>query len=140
MLKKLGAFLLAPTPAALFQALVIAVWPKPGQGVFEHPLSMFVVVCLYFWFFALLLGLPAWAIIRKRRGVTFRTFVLIGFFVGLVPISVPLAVLIDRGQASAYLIAYNVLLFAIGGMAAGAVFWSIALRHRRVETLKATFS
>ncbi len=140
MVRKIGGFLLAPFPAALFQSIVVALWPKPDQGVFENPPSMFVVVCLYFWFFGLLLGVPAWAIIRKRRNVTLRTFVLIGLFVGLIPICVPLAILVARGQASSYLVVYNVLLFALGGMAAGALFWSIVLRKRRAEMLKTTFS
>jgi hypothetical protein len=140
MLRKIGGFLLAPFPAALFQSIVVALWPKPGRGVFEHPLSMFTVICLYFWLFSLLLGLPAWAILRKHRSVTFGTFVLIGLFVGLLPICVPLAVLVARAQASAYLVAYNMLLFALGGMTAGALFWFIAIRKSRLETLKTTFS
>jgi hypothetical protein len=140
MLRKIGGFLLAPLPAALFQSIVVALWPKPGRGVFEHPPSMFAVICIYFWLFSLLLGLPAWLIVRKRRSVTFETFVLIGLFVGLLPICVPLAVLAARSQASVYLVTYNVLLFALGGMTAGALFWLIAIRKSRVETLKTTFS
>jgi hypothetical protein len=139
MLRKIGGFLLAPFPAGLFQSIVVALWHKPGRGVFEHPLSMFAVICLYFWLFSLLLGLPAWAIVRKHRSVTLGTFLLIGLLVGLVPICVPLAVLVARSQASAYIVAYNVLLFALGGMTAGALYWFIAIRSR-VETLKTTFS
>lgn len=140
MLRKLGAFLLAPFPAALFQSVVVALWPKPGRGVFANPLSMFALVCFYFWLFGLLLGLPAWAILRKRLSPTLRTFVLVGLFVEVVPICVSLAILVARGQASVYTVTYNVLLFAIGGTIAGAVFWFIAIRGRRVELLKATFS
>jgi hypothetical protein len=140
VLRKIGGFLVAPFPAALFQSIVVALWPKPGRGVFEHPLSMFAVICLYFWLFSLLLGLPACAIVRKHRSLTFGTLVLTGLFVGLVPICVPLAVLVARSQVSAYLVAYNVLLFALGGMTAGALFWFIAISKSRLETLKITFS
>lgn len=58
MLRSIGAFVVAPFPAALFQAIVVAIWPKQGQGVFENPPSMFVALCLYFYIFGLLLGLP----------------------------------------------------------------------------------
>ena len=140
MLRKIAAAVLAPFPAALFQAVVIALWPKPGGGLFEHPASMFVVMCLYFWFFGLLLGFPIWLIMGKRSGATLRTFVFVGVVVGSAPISIPLAILAARGQASAYLVAYNLLLFGLGGAAAGALYWSILVRKRVVEELKATFS
>ncbi len=47
MLRTLGAFFVAPFPVALVQSVVVGLWPKPGQGIFANPASMFVAVCLF---------------------------------------------------------------------------------------------
>jgi hypothetical protein len=77
MSRTLSAFLIAPFPVALIQSAVVGLWPKAGEGVFEHPVSMFVAICLYFYVVGMVLGLPAWLVMR-RRSATLRTHVAIG--------------------------------------------------------------
>ena len=72
MFRPLIAFLLAPFPAAFFQAIIVAGWPKEGMGVFEHPVSMFAAICLLFYMFGLVLGLPLLLLLRKRLQSTSR--------------------------------------------------------------------
>jgi heme A synthase len=130
MIRMIIAFLLAPFPAAIFQSAIVSVWPKPGQGVFENPSSMFVAILLFFYAFQLILGLPIFLLIRKRLSPTLRTFGLIGMMVVLIPILVGIATVAYQGGISAYALIYNVTFFALGGFAAGAVFWSVAFASR----------
>ncbi|WP_380875531.1 hypothetical protein [Sphingomonas sp. DBB INV C78] len=124
------AFLVAPFPAALFQSIVVALWPKEGMGVFKHPSSMFVAVCIYYYFSGLLLGLPAWLVMRKRNVVGLRGLAIAGLIVGLLPVAVALGWTVVKEGASAYVVTYNLLFFGLGGMAAGWVYWLVALRNR----------
>ena len=133
------AFIVAPFPVALIQAVVVALWPKAGKGVFEHPSSMFIAMALYFYIFGLLLGVPAWLIVRKRS-TSVKAFIFIGSLVALVPVGAALAMMIMRGQASAYVVSYIFALFSLGGMAAGALFWALASRNKRDAHLATTFS
>ena len=130
MLRRAGAFLAAPFPAAIFQSIVVAVWPKEGQGVFEHQASMFIAVCTYFYVFGLLIGVPAWLIMRKRNTMGLQAHALAGLVVGILPVGTALGWTIIQGASSAYVVAYNLLLFGLGGMAAGATFWLISRRRR----------
>lgn len=139
MLRTFGAFFAAPIPVALFQSVVVALWPKAGEGIFEHPASMFVAVCLYFYSVGLLLGVPAWLFIR-RRSARLRTYMMLGLAAALIPVVASLVATASSGEGSAYLIIYNLCLFGVGGMMAGAVFWRISIRERPNAVLERTFS
>lgn len=130
-MRTLGAFLVAPFPVALFQAVIVGLWPKEGMGVFENPLSMFVALCLYFYIFGLLIGVPAWILLRGRGAISLPLLMKVGLLAGLIPVGSALAVSAIRGQLSAYALVYNLLLFGLGGLAAGAVFWFVAFGGRR---------
>ena len=128
MLRTIAAFFIAPVPVAIFQSLLVSIWPKIGKGAFEHPASMFVVICLYFYLFGLVLGLPAWLVFHKRSSSLTKP-VLIGLFSGLGPVALAMLVMASRGQGSAYIYVYNLAVFGTGGMVAGALFWIV--RQRR---------
>ena len=140
MLRTLGAFVVAPFPVALFQSTMVALWPKEGMGVFENPPSMFVALCIYFYLFALLLGVPAWLIFRRGKQLGLGTFVTLGLLVALLPSGTALLLTAMKGGATAYMVAYNVALFGIGGAVAGALFWFIAVREKRGTALQDTFA
>lgn len=78
MIRATMAFFLAPFPGALLQSIVVAIWPKDGQGVFEHPASMFVAMCILFYGVALVLGTPALILMRRRNHRKLRDYVLLG--------------------------------------------------------------
>lgn len=126
MRRRLLAFLVAPYPAALIQSLVVAAWPKPGKGVFEHPASMFVAICLLFYFFGLILGIPLHFAALKRRSPTLGAYCLAGMAIVLVPVLLALGWTAAKGQVSAWILTYNIAFFAIGGLLAGALFWRVA--------------
>jgi uncharacterized membrane protein len=138
MLRKLSGFLAAPLPAAVLQSTVVSFWPKIGKGVFEHPSSMFVIVCLYFYLFGLILGGPAWLVMR-RRNPEMRYYVALGTMVGIVPIAAALVVMASRNHASAYLVIYDLLFFGLGGALSGALFWRISVREPSGVALRRTF-
>jgi hypothetical protein len=123
MARKLGGFLIAPFPAALFQAIIVKLWPKPGQGVFEHPSAMFVVICLFYYLVGLLFGLPLMIIARRKGWRGAGAHGAIGLIATTLPIVVGLAAM--RSPASAYVVAYNLLFFSIGGFVAGLVLWRV---------------
>ena len=125
-MRRLWAFLMAPFPAALIQAIVVGVWPKAGKGVFEHPASMFVVVCLYFYLFGLLLGLPVSILLKKRSLQDSKAYLLAGLVAGLLPVAVALAWSAGHDWASTYIVTYNLLFFGLGGVSAGWLYWNIA--------------
>ena len=130
MLRSSAAFVASPFPAALFQSIVVALWPKEGMGVFENPPSMFVAVCIYFYFFGLLIGVPALLLMRRRKPMDLLAYAMIGLLVALLPVCAALGLLLIRDRASAYVVVYNLLFFGLGGMAAGSVFWLIGGRSR----------
>jgi hypothetical protein len=130
MLRSAWAFLTAPFPAALFQSIVVALWPKEGMGVFQNPPSMFVAVCIYYYLSGLLIGVPAGLIMRKRNTLSLRAYATAGLVVGLLPVGAAVGWTIIQGGASAYVSAYNLLFFSLGGLAAGSTYWLIARRSR----------
>ena len=132
--RKFLAFVIAPFPVAFAQSLMVALWPKLGKGVFEHPLSMFVVICIYFYVFGVLIGIPARIFLRRRFANNPRGYVVPGLLVGLLPVVGPLCWMIFRGQASPYIIAYNLILFALGGAVSGWVIWKIVGRQQGVQS------
>jgi hypothetical protein len=139
MVRAVFAFIVAPFPIALTQAIVVALWPKVGKGVFEHPSSMFIAMALYFYIFGLLLGVPAWLIVRKRS-TSVKIFIYIGSLVALVPVGAALAMMMIRGQGTAYVVSYTLALFALGGTAAGGLFWALAIRKKGDAHLATMFS
>ena len=139
MFRAMGAFVVAPFPVAVVQSIATGLSPKIGQGVFEHPSSMFVAICLYFYIFGLLIGLPAWLFVR-RRSERLRTYAVLGFITGVLPIALGLLIVANKGQGSVYAFAYNLALFGLGGVAAGIVIWLIAVRRGSATRLADTFS
>lgn len=118
-------FLLAPFPVAFLQSVVVALWPKKGMGVFEHPLSMFVALCLLFYLFEVFLALPLYLALRNRGPHSMIAYAVTGTMLTLLPIIAALGVTVARGGLSAYAASYNLALFALGGFLAGAVFWRV---------------
>ncbi len=132
--RNIFAFLVAPFPAALFQAIAVAIWPKPGMGVFERPASMFVAICLLFYVFGLFLGVPLFLALGKRRPRTLRFHALTGMAVALAPIIAVLAWNVAQGPALfAWAIIYDTIYFAMGGLLAGATFWLVARPDRKTK-------
>ncbi|WBY09225.1 hypothetical protein PIB19_07775 [Sphingomonas sp. 7/4-4] len=125
------AFLLAPIPAAFFQATVVAIWPKEGTGLYEHPLSMFVAICLVFYTFGLLLGLPLLWFLKERRMPSLRGYALGGAIITLLPTAVHLGWIAFLGGLTPYIAIYHIAFFGVGGAAAGAIFYVIAQRGSR---------
>jgi|tagenome__1003787_1003787.scaffolds.fasta_scaffold20132095_1 hypothetical protein len=134
------AFLIAPFPAALIQAVFVAVWPKKGMGVFEHPQSMFVLMCLLFYVVELLVGLPLYFFIRKRLPQRLLPYGLAGALMALLPFIIASAVSPLWRSLSSYAIAYNLVFFAIGGFVAGTVFWRVTRSLRESIDLNRTFT
>ena len=120
----------APFPAAFVQSVMVALWPKEGMGAFEHPASMFVVICLFYYIFGLLIGVPAWLIARKRKPVSLRAWLFIGLLVGVLPVAAALAWMAIRGEATAFVAAYNLAFFGFCGLVAGWTFRTIRPRPR----------
>ena len=125
------AFLVAPFPAALVQALVVGFWPKPGQGVFENPASMFVAICLFFYAFEIVLGLPLALLLRRRFSPSLRLYAVVGSAAAAAPVAIMLGLTAVRGELALYGAVYTLALFGLGGLTAGAVFWQIARPDRR---------
>jgi hypothetical protein len=130
MLRVVLAFLIAPLPAAFIQSAVVALWPKNGMGVFQHPLSMFFAICLLFYAFGLILGIPLLLLAGKRNVRSLGGYALGGLTTILLPIALALGVTILRGTATAYLLGYALTYFAVGGALAGATFWLVARPDR----------
>ena len=123
------ALLLAPFPAALIQSVAVALWPKEGMGVFEHPASMFVAVCLFFYLVEIIVAVPLLLALRKRLPRAMAPYGLAGAAMVLLPIVIGLGVSVAQGGLSTYEVVYNVAFFALGGFLAGVVFWRIAARR-----------
>lgn len=126
------AFLVAPFPAAFIQSVVVALWPKEGMGVFEHPLSMFVAICLLFYLVEIVLALPLYLAVRKRGPRSMVAYAVTGTLLALLPIVIALGLAVARGGLSAYAVSYNLAFFAFGGYLAGVVFWRLTIA--RAET------
>lgn len=126
MFRSALAFIVAAFPVAFFQAVVVALWPKGASGIFSHPASMFVAMCLTFYIVGLVLGLPLLLFLRKRRAPTLRGYVFGGAAIMLVPIAIGLGFTVFHGQFSAYTMIYDVALFGLGGAMAGAIFYALS--------------
>lgn len=131
MVKTFQAFLITPFPAALFQSIVVALWPKPGMGVFENPASMFVLICLYGYIFGALLGLPAAIWLRRRGVLNLKAYALAGSAVWLAPIMTGLGLYFLQGGLSLYVAIYNLTFVGIGGTVAGILYWRLSRPDRR---------
>jgi hypothetical protein len=128
MLRSILAFLVAPFPAAAFESVVVALWPETaGPALDAHPLSMFVFLCLYFYFFGLVLGLPVWLGLR-RIWPGRRAFAGAGLAAGLFPAPFMFALSAPGGLASLFGGLYILMLFGLGGYVAGRIYWRIAMR------------
>ena len=86
---------------------------------------MFVALCLLFYLFETVLALPLYLALRKRGPHTMIAYAVTGTLLTLLPIIVALWVTVARGEPSAYAVAYNLALFAVGGFLAGVVFWRV---------------
>jgi len=120
------AFFLAPFPAAIFQSVVVGLWPKEGVGVFEHPLSMFVAICLLFYLIEIFLALPIYLVARKRGPQPMIRYGVAGTLLAVLPIAIAIGTSSAKDGLSAYAIVYNLGFFALGGFMAGLVFWRLA--------------
>jgi hypothetical protein len=127
------AFLLAPFPAALIQSIVVGVWPKVGKGVFEHPASMFVAICLLFYLVELLVAFPLYLAIRKRLPRRLLPYGLAGTLMVLLPIAAGLTVAVTRGGLSAYQVIYNLAFFGLGGFLSGVIFWRLTVARTKAS-------
>jgi len=128
------AFLIAPFPAAFLQSVVVALWPKEGMGVFEHPMSMFVAICLLYYVIELAVALPLYLAVRKRLPRKWSTYGLAGACLVLLPIVAGLSIAVAKGGMSAYALVYNVAFFGLGGFLAGLVFWRLTIRRSHSAT------
>jgi hypothetical protein len=126
MIRVALAFVVAPFPAALIQSIVVAIWPKPRMGVFEHPVSMFVAICLLFYAIEIVLALPLYLAVRKRGHQSVGAYAITGATITLLPVLIGLGITGAMGGLSAYAISYNLVYFALGGLMAGVVFWRLA--------------
>lgn len=132
-MRKVFAFLVSPFPGALIQSVVVAVWPKKeGYGVFAHPESMFVFMCLLVYVFGLVLGVPAAIFLARRKLVNLRSYVVAGIGVILTPIVIVVSLGVVRQSVTAYAALYNLAYFCLSGACAGALFWSISRPDRRL--------
>ncbi|GGB61485.1 hypothetical protein [Blastomonas aquatica] len=126
MLRSIFAFIIAPFPAGFFQASVVAIWPKHGTGIFEHPLSMFIAICLLFYMLGLVFGIPLLLFSQKRWHPSSRGHALGGAAVMALPIAVALGLIAARGVLTAYVAVYNLAFFAAGGAIAGVLFYRLS--------------
>jgi hypothetical protein len=68
-----------------------------------------------------------------------RTYALLGLVVALVPVAAGLIAIAAQGQGSAYRTTYHLVVFGIGGVAAGSLFWLVAVRSKPAIDLENTF-
>ena len=139
MLRNLLGFFLSPFPAALIESITVALRPKPGTGVFTHPASMFVFVCLLLYAFEIVLGLPAVIMLRRRGVSSLRVYALAGMAVTAIPVAIPLFLTAARGRTSLYVVTYDLVYFAVSGLLAGTVFWAMTRPGRRDPRLGKVF-
>jgi hypothetical protein len=133
MLRTIFAFLLAPFPAALLHSILVAVWPRPGLGIYQHSASMFVFICLFHYALGLVFGVPLYLALRKRRSQRLWAYALVGTLLVLMPMGIFIA------WAAAYqplpisplAVGYSLLRFGIGAVLTGACFWFVLRPDRR---------
>ena len=125
MLRNFLGFFLSPFPGALIASIVVALSPKPGMGIFAHPASMFAFICMLFYAFEIVLGLPTVIALRRRRVFSLRAYALAGLAVTLIPVAVALFWSGAHGSRLLYVVAYDLAYFSVSGLLAGTVFWAI---------------
>lgn len=138
-MRALVGFLIAPLPTALFQSLIVALHPKDGLGIYQHPLSMFVAIALYFYSLGMLVGVPILLFTRKRGNHTLGRYAWATALIMLLPVTVAMVAWTLKGHPSLYAVAYIMALFGFGGAFAGSLFWWIARRNRQVEATTKIF-
>ena len=131
MLRNIYAFILAPFPAAWLEAIEVAIWPRPGQGVFEHPASMFVTICLSFYGFGLVFGIPSLLWLRRQSPGSLRAYAFAGALAALIGIGLLAGWVVANGQAFTLGAVFGMLKFALLGLLTGTVYWLIARPDRR---------
>jgi len=131
MLRFVLAFLLAPLPAALLHAILVALWPRPGLGIYQHPVSMFATMCLFHYALGLLLGLPLYLALRRRIANRLRAYALGGLLIVLVPMAIGIGWSLAHVRVPFWSAAYSFLRFGTGGLLTGAAFWLVLRPDRR---------
>lgn len=130
-MRSIFGFLLAPFPTATVTAITVAVWPKLDRGgVFAHPESMFILICLVFYMLQAVFGTIGVIILRQRMIVSPRSYIGLGVLAITLPVSLIVLWGAIHKSLSAYAVFYDLLLFAVGGAGAGLIFWAVAVRHR----------
>jgi hypothetical protein len=138
MKRVLVAFLIAPFPTAFVQAVFVALWPREGLGVTEHPQGMFLLMCLLFYAAEVVLALPLYLAMRKRLPRSVFAYGLAGALTMLLPVLVGLLATGAISHLSTYIVIYNLVLFGIGGFLAGLIFWRVAVRRNGTPYLEQT--
>jgi hypothetical protein len=119
------AFLLFPIPAALARALVVWRWPSPLGGVFAHPASMFVAMCLFIYLLELVLGAPILLGMRRRGRETLVDYAVAGLALLAIPTSLAIVCLVVIHQF-AWINLLAIFVAAACGIVGGAFFWGLA--------------
>ncbi|WEK41718.1 MAG: hypothetical protein P0Y64_09825 [Candidatus Sphingomonas colombiensis] len=94
------------------------------MGIFEHPSSMFVALCLIFYFFGLMVGAPLWLLVIRRQLATWPRYAFYGSVV-TAPLVVSCIWVGFHGKLALFAIVYDTLLFGVGGAVAGATYWLV---------------
>lgn len=82
---------------------------------------MFVTICLLFYVFGLVIGIPLFLLLRKRIR-TLLDYALAGMAIVLLPVVATMSWAAFKGEVSMYVAVYDLAFFAIGGAFAGALF------------------
>ena len=131
MLRNILAFLLAPFPAALIMAGIVVVRPRPGRGLFEHPVFMFLTVCVALYAIGLLFAVPIYVVLRRRGTSSLPSHAFTGGAIALAACGPLAAWGFAFGHIPARIIAPAILLYTFLGLLTGTTFWLIARPDRR---------
>jgi len=131
MLRVIVAWFVAPFPAAMIQALLVLIHPRPGRGVFEHPPSMFVAACLLLYLLGAAVGVPVFLVLRRGDPLSLRTHAFAGALAVLVPAVLVCAWALAVGRILLPQAAISLLWYGLLGLLTGAIFWSVARPDRR---------
>jgi uncharacterized membrane protein len=124
------AFLLFPVPAALVRALAVWRWPSEMGGIFAHPASMFVAMCLLIYVLELVLGAPILLAMRHNGREGAVDYAAAGLAVLAIP-SILVVVALALLHRFAWATLFASLLAACCGVVGGALFWALARPRRR---------
>jgi hypothetical protein len=133
MLRRILAFLLAPLPAALLQAAIVALWGTQGASNYEHPSTMFVAMCLFLYVPGLVLGVPLYLALRRRTPNRLRSYALAGMLIVLIPMTLLIGSAAPYSPIPApsrWREAIILLRYAVSGLLTGATFWLLARPDR----------